>query len=158
MQKGGGWVQIACKIAYVLNRRPHTGLLSSVSLGKGVHTQYINVNLPFHGLLLLYNLMVLPQLCIKNIVNSINISRVHKKRLVHMPHLHHPCIMNRSRVILSGRVCVLAQSTWSAACYCLDVGSKKGIGETIGPIPWADQITKNELTIKKNWTLGPGAI
>ena len=23
MQKGGGWVQIACTIAYVLNRRPH---------------------------------------------------------------------------------------------------------------------------------------
>ena len=22
MQKGGGWVQIACKIAYVLNERP----------------------------------------------------------------------------------------------------------------------------------------
>ena len=24
MQKGGGWVQIACKIAYVLNGRPPT--------------------------------------------------------------------------------------------------------------------------------------
>ena len=24
MQKGGGWVQIACKSAYVLNGRPHT--------------------------------------------------------------------------------------------------------------------------------------
>ena len=24
MQKGGGWVQIACQIAYVLNGRPHT--------------------------------------------------------------------------------------------------------------------------------------
>ena len=23
MQKGGGWVQIACKIAYILNGRPH---------------------------------------------------------------------------------------------------------------------------------------
>ena len=27
-----------------------------------------------------------------------------------------------------------------------------------GPIPRADQITKNEPAIKKNWTLGPGPI
>ena len=25
MQKGGGWVQIACKIAYILNGRPPAG-------------------------------------------------------------------------------------------------------------------------------------
>ena len=31
MQKGGGWVQIACKIAYVLNRRPPSYTTSSRS-------------------------------------------------------------------------------------------------------------------------------
>ena len=29
MQKGGGWVQIACKIAYVLNGRPLFSLILS---------------------------------------------------------------------------------------------------------------------------------
>ena len=26
MQKGGGWVQLACKIAYILNGRAHTSI------------------------------------------------------------------------------------------------------------------------------------
>ena len=32
MQKGGGWVQIACKIAYVLNGRPLIGKLASLNI------------------------------------------------------------------------------------------------------------------------------
>ena len=31
MQKGGGWVQIACKIAYVLNGRPPCGHYGNVT-------------------------------------------------------------------------------------------------------------------------------
>ena len=30
MQKGGGWVQIACKFAYVLNGRPLKGLCERI--------------------------------------------------------------------------------------------------------------------------------
>ena len=32
MQKGGWWVQIACKIAYVLNGRPHVRVYSNINI------------------------------------------------------------------------------------------------------------------------------
>ena len=44
MQKGGEWVQITCKIAYILNGRPHTsvGLTSCNSF----FFQFENMSLP----------------------------------------------------------------------------------------------------------------
>ena len=41
MQKGGGWVQIACKIAYVLNGRPLYHTLSGRTGYRGDHNDYL---------------------------------------------------------------------------------------------------------------------
>ena len=43
MQKGGGWVQIACKIAYLLNGRPHRPIEMCMHQKGGDHMHAVKI-------------------------------------------------------------------------------------------------------------------
>ena len=46
MQKGGGWVQIACATAYVLNEKPHTNIEVGLKNNLADQTQVPKFALP----------------------------------------------------------------------------------------------------------------